>query len=48
VRSTGATMRSSKACRSPVIMPVEVEEGAARLVIVLCSDLPVHLPECNK
>jgi hypothetical protein len=31
-----------------VIMPVEVEEGVARLVIVLCSDLRVHPSECNK
>jgi hypothetical protein len=29
-------------------MPVEVEEEAARLVIILCSDLCVHPSECNK
>jgi hypothetical protein len=29
-------------------MPVEVEEGAARLVTVLFSDLHVHPSECNK
>jgi hypothetical protein len=32
----------------PVVMLVEVEEGAARLVIVLCLDLRVHPSKCNK
>jgi hypothetical protein len=48
VRSTGVTSRSSKACGSASHMPVEVEEGAARLVIVLFSDIGVHPSECNK
>jgi hypothetical protein len=48
MRSTGATSRSSKACGSPSHLPVEVEEGAACLVIVLFSGLRVHPSECNK
>jgi hypothetical protein len=41
-------MRSSKACGSPVIMPVEVEEAATHFSYRLCSDLRVHLSDCNK
>jgi hypothetical protein len=48
VRSTGATSRSYKACRSPSHMPMEVEEGVAHLVIVLFSDICVHPSESNK
>jgi hypothetical protein len=49
-RSTGATSRNSKACRSPSHYACGSwrRSYSSFLVIVLCLDLRVHASKCNK